>query len=98
MINRVRFDNENGVIQEICISKNNEVTIAVLHKISENTTISFVQESLKEADSERDGQSDKNSITKIQGMLAQSWSVDYPMIAYNSFEPENSEIVLCNFA
>ena len=31
-------------------------------------------------------------------MLAQSWIVDYPMIAYNSYEPENSEIILCNFA
>ena len=98
MINRIRFDNENGVIQEICISKNNEATIAVLYKVGENTTISFVQDSLKEDDSEIDGRSDNDCITKIQGMLTQSWFVDYPMIAYNSYEPENSEIVLCNFA
>ena len=98
MINRIRFDNENGIIQEICISKNHEATIAVLYKVGNNTTISFVQDSLKEDDSEIDGRSDNESITKIQGMLTQSWFVDYPMIAYNSYEPENSEIVLCNFA
>ena len=98
MINRIRFDNENGVIQEICISKNNEATIAVLYKVGENTTISFVQDSLKEDDSEIDGRSDNDRITKIQGMLTQSWFVDYPMIAYNSYEPENSEIAICNFA
>lgn len=58
MINRLRFDNENGVIQDICISKNKEATIAVLYKVGENTTISFVQDFLKEEDSEIDGRSD----------------------------------------
>ena len=36
--------------------------------------------------------------THLQGITLQSWIVDYPLIAYNSFLPENSEIVLSNFA
>ena len=36
--------------------------------------------------------------TEVQGNVPQTWMADYPLIAYISFLPNNSEIYLANLA
>ena len=36
--------------------------------------------------------------TEVQGSLSQTWMADYPLIAYNSYLSDNSQIHLANLA
>ena len=55
-----------------------------------DNTVKFVQDELK-TESE-------NSKHEYTGILPQTFMADYPLIAYNSFLPDNSELVVTNMA
>lgn len=42
------------------------------------------------------GEDEKSS--EVQGSITQTWMVDYPLIAYNSYLADNSQIHLANLA
>ena len=63
------------------------------------TTLKFVREELDTVATKAVGrESSKQEARNIQSPSPETWIVDYPLIAYNSYKPDNSEIVICNFA
>ena len=48
--------------------------------------------------SENDGGEEERTLLYYQEPLAQSWIVDYPLLAYKTFTPRNKEIAIVHLA
>ena len=71
-----------------------QLTFSILHKEVHDCKLKFLNDKMRLGMSSGDDEPD----TEVQGSIAQTWMADYPLIAYNSYLSDNSQIFLANLA
>ena len=77
----------------------NELIFCVLQSnFSGQETIKFVKDQMKAGKKGINALGEEDSGTYVLGSIAQTWAADYPLVAYNSYLLDNSQIFLANIA
>ena len=103
------LDNEEGLVQDIgkTFDKQGITTALMCYEFKKhNPTVKFStsmnQQKLNSDNFAKSFGREKpegnKNLLKFCSPLQQSWMVDYPLLAYKSFKPDNNQIMIGNFA
>ena len=75
-----------------------QLTFTILHNEVHDWKLKFLNDKMKAGMVTTNANGDEEAGTEVQGNIAQTWIADYPLLAYNSYLSDNSQIFLANLA